>query len=326
MKPLLTVFTALIFMNLLTNVNTVTANSPNDKTSEHDKDSLIRIDCIGTLQIVKEITDHWLLKHAETLGTFDEGVIDEGSLTLIFLPSTAVNSKEPRFSIKIQFRHPYTLPDEDEHKGYWYFLGLAYDWSWEGKGEFPLELQKSFTHLIESNFQTITEFESATAKTILEKYNNKSFSLAGNNNMKLLIDSIYTKEDENYYISFSEYNKTVNSLALYPGNIEIIINDIPILNFNHIYTKYVTNKNPFQYLIPLSSAAIKSYRLGKLQPGIYQITGVICHRKDTWTDYRPTYTSGKAIMHTEKNSWIGIAVSDMVTVEIFPDGTVEYVN
>lgn len=316
--------------------------------ADEERARLIRETCVRSLQTVRDKTEQWILKHPTQLAHLGNGVLDEEALSLYF-PERKERKKSRkalgrrrnplipwRRGIHLQlFRQPRVTETKPVTRPrpqtlYWPFLDVRFEWSWAWpNGEFDQKVGEEFYDILRQSLKPLIELERSTCADMLHGRGKESFVPHGKPGFEIELRSDENLAyDKSYAVAVLVKNITSGVLAIVPNAVATVILDgvaEPDRMLDQIgrpqrrVERWPGHSDPFIYLQPNEIRQLGSVGLGHLKPGVHAVRIVKHHFENGWTDMTPTYHDGSPEYRRVMLAWMGVVVSNEVTV-VVPSG------
>ncbi len=326
---------------------TLSESRKSDATGEEQARVILET-CVRSLQIVRDKTEQWILKHPTKLVHLGKGVLDEEALSLHF-PERKERMKSRkaldrrrnplipwRGGIHLQlFRQPRATETKPKTQPrpqtfYWPFLDVRFEWSWAWpNGEFDQKVGEEFYDILRQALRPLIDLERSTCADMLHGRGKESFVPHGKPGFEIkLRPDENLAYDESYAVGVFVQNTTSGVLAFVPNAVAAVILDRvaePDRMLDQIgrpqrrVERWPGSSDPFIYLQPNEIRQLGSIGFGHLKPGVHAVRIVKHYLENGWTDIRPTYHDGRPEYRRVTLAWTGVVISNEVTV-VVPSG------
>lgn len=330
----------------LAGVGPMSVESGGSDPTDEERARVIRETCLRSLKDIRDKTEQLIVKYPATLGHLDHGVIDEAALSLHF-PVTDERmkfrkglgrSRAPliplREGVHVQLVRQArtagigtaTRPAPQTH--FWPFIDVRFEWSWSWPNRpFDLESYGEFHDILRQSLRPLIDLESSTSAGVLHGQGKESFVLYGRPGFEIeLRPDSDLEHDGSCGVAVFVKNTTSGVLAFVPNTtVELILNgaaepDRLLDQFGRLQLWHLPGHgSPFVVLQPDEVRQLGSVGFGPLESGVHSVRIVKHHFDNGWTDMRPTYHDGSPEYLRVMLAWIGVVVSNEVTV-VVPSG------
>lgn len=324
-----------------------------DSVVEVPRDVILEA-CLQSLRDIRDNAEELFRMHPATLGHLGSGVVDEGTLSLNFsVTDERMKFRESggrrmarpvplkagvQFQFVCQAHNQLGTPEgsgwANRKSFYWPFIDVRFEWSWGWpNGTFDGDQEAEFNDLLKLALRPLIAMEGVASSGVLCERNRESFVLHGRPGFAIELEPAgQSPFDGSHVVTLVAVNRSENPLAVEssPHNptpvvildgatdVDRLLEQIGRPQFNFFDFRR-GKSDPFIYLQPNERRQLSTIGLGHLEPGNHHARVAVHYFSTGWTDMRPTYCDGAPEFRRVAAAWVGVVVSDEVTITV-PSG------
>ena len=286
--------------------------------------------CLDSLEGLEREVAKFIALHPDALGHLDAGTLDEQRLSLHF-PIKATVPQPPGETTGrglvpsspkengLFFR--YTLESgQTYHSLAFTRVGFSQHWNWSNK-DFPGDIQEALGKVVTNSMRPVLELEDAAIAADLAGRGPGSYVLRGSPGPVLTASLAEGAGPDGLTLDLWETNSSDREVAVHPGHAQVIRDGKSLLRMvgeggMPFETLMSNTKDPFLYLKPGEKVKLGSLPIGTRSPGTYRLRVAWSHDRAGWLDVTPTYRDGRPVWRKIDKAWVGVVVSNEVTVTV----------